>query len=163
MEQSLNFSFSKSADMSSKLRDHVKEADVVVHAHNPQTRVTDILAIQTRQISKHLPMSEWYQKTRLVTEELHSRLLQLFYVMLYLTDIPSRPGLTFFFNFFWRDIKEKRIWERGDYGVDWEEWRKGTMQSGYNVWEKSRRKIKDLPLPFGNWNFNSQASNNYEK
>lgn len=97
MEQSLNFSFSKSADMSSKLRDHVKEADVVVHAHNPQTRVTDILAIQTRQISKHLPMSEWYQKTRLVTEELHSRLLQLFYVMLYLTDIPSRPGLTFFF------------------------------------------------------------------
>lgn len=100
MEQSLNFSFSKSAGMSSKLRDHVKEADVVVHAHNPQTRVTDILAIQTRQISKHLPMSEWYQKTRLVTEELHSRLLQLFYVMLYLTDIPSRPGLTFFLNFF---------------------------------------------------------------
>lgn len=38
MEPSLNFVFSKS----SILRDHVKEVDVVVHAHNPQTRVTDI-------------------------------------------------------------------------------------------------------------------------
>lgn len=75
MKQPLNFFFSKNVDMSSKLRDHVKEADVVVHAHNTQTRATDILAIQTRQISKRLPMSDWYQKTRLVTEELHSRLL----------------------------------------------------------------------------------------
>lgn len=82
--------------------------------------------------------------------------------MLYLTDILSRSGLTLFY-FFWKDIKEKRIWERVDYGVDWEEWRKGTMQSGYNAWEKNRRKIKDLPLSFGNWNFNFQASNNYGK
>lgn len=42
MEQSLNFIFSKTGDMSSILRDHVKEVDMVVHAHNPQTRVTDI-------------------------------------------------------------------------------------------------------------------------
>lgn len=41
-KQSLNFIFGKSGDMSSILRDHVKEVDVVVHAHNPQSRETDI-------------------------------------------------------------------------------------------------------------------------
>lgn len=71
------------------------------------------------------PVHLWYEGLCLV-------LLQL--IMPYLVAISGRSSL------FWRKIGEELMWGREEVALNWEEWREGKLQPGYNVLEKEGRK-----------------------